>query len=251
MVLVLSSSQKTNMAMWLQQQATKTAFHTPPRFTWEIQHLPHTLFFFTDPGVHRTVSHIFALSQTICALQKQLCPAQHSPAFSSQRRPTASTHSQTLTADLLSTKLCFEPYIWTPGQMGAFPSPPWSRFGQLQARLCHQHSAAAARGAHSLVRAAAGPEQSKREKGEFEEKHSILSLLGKTADPTDERAVTFKCVCAWGQWAPKQDGKAARWRCVWCLTALAQVLTCQDGATPLLREHLAATSLEIQWLPTN
>lgn len=161
MVLVLSSSQKTNMAMWLQQQATKTAFHTPPRFTWEIQHLPHTLFFFTDPGVHRTVSHIFALSQTICALQKQLCPAQHSPAFSSQRRPAASTHSQTLTADHLSTKLCFEPYIWTPGQMGAFPSPPWSRFGQLQARLCHQHSAAAARGAHSLVRAAAGPEQSK------------------------------------------------------------------------------------------
>jgi len=95
----------------------------------------------------------------------------------------------------------------------------------------------------------ANPEQ--REKGEFEEKHSILSLLGKTADPTDERAVTFKCVCAWGQRAPKQDGKAARWRCVWCLTALAQVLTCQDGATPLLREHLAATSLEIQWLPTN
>lgn len=78
----------------------------------------------SDPGVHRTVSHIFALSQTICALQKQLCPAQHSPAFSSQRHPAASTHSQTLTADHLSTKLCFEPYIWTPGQMGAFPSPP-------------------------------------------------------------------------------------------------------------------------------
>lgn len=39
----------------------------------------------------------------------------------------------------------------------------------------------------------ANPEQ--REKGEFEEKHSILSLLGKTVDPTDELAVTFKCVC--------------------------------------------------------